>query len=265
MRSSLALVVLLPGLVFAQTAAKKQEPPAKAVPGCTGLPDHAKVREALRAIVKEGPDSTTGLGNHRWVTVVNRDGVVCLVAFSGGARGDQWPGSRLISAEKAFTANAFSLPSFALSTGNLWAGAQPGQSLYSIATSAAPNPDAVFAGQPEEHGQTNDPFVGKVVGGAIVFAGGLPLYDSEEKLIGGLGISGDTSCSDHVVAWKLRHALGLDQVPGGVSPNGTDNLILDVRNGQSSSGFGHPSCKGGKPSDEMIKKLVKDFGPGDKK
>ena len=64
-----------------------------------------------------------------WATVVDRDGVVCAVAFSGQGRGSQWPGSRVISAQKANTANAFSLdypnPSaifptgLALSTANL--------------------------------------------------------------------------------------------------------------------------------------------------
>jgi hypothetical protein len=39
-----------------------------------------------------------------WGTVVNRDGIVCAVAFTGGSRGDQWPGSRVISAQKANTA-----------------------------------------------------------------------------------------------------------------------------------------------------------------
>jgi len=39
-----------------------------------------------------------------WATLVNRDGVVCAVAFSGVNRGAQWPGSRAISAQKANTA-----------------------------------------------------------------------------------------------------------------------------------------------------------------
>jgi uncharacterized protein GlcG (DUF336 family) len=26
-------------------------------------------------------------------------------------------------------------------------------------------------------------------------------------LVGALGVSGDTSCTDHIVAWKLRKAL----------------------------------------------------------
>lgn len=60
-----------------------------------------------------------------WGSIVNRDGVVCAVAFTGGDRGSEWPGSRVISAQKANTANSFSLPGLALSTANLWAAVQP--------------------------------------------------------------------------------------------------------------------------------------------
>ena len=62
-----------------------------------------------------------------------RDGVVCAVAFSGAVADDQWPGSRLIAAEKANTANALSLKQMALSTANLYAGSQPGGPLFGLA------------------------------------------------------------------------------------------------------------------------------------
>jgi len=195
--------------------------------------------------------------------VVNRDGVVCAIVFSGPDRSAQWPASRLIAAEKANTANALSGPSFALSTANVYAASQPGQSLYSLITSAPPNPQAAFAGSPEQFGQPNDPMVGKPIGGIIVFGGGLALYD-KGKLVGGLGLSGDTSCADHVIAWRVRHQLKLDGVPMGVAPGQNDNMILDMQNGTSASGFGHPSCKGGKPSDETIKKLPEQFPLGPK-
>ena len=45
-----------------------------------------------------------------WGTVVARTGEVCAVAFTGKDAGSQWPGSRVISAQKANTANAFGLP-----------------------------------------------------------------------------------------------------------------------------------------------------------
>jgi uncharacterized protein GlcG (DUF336 family) len=237
----------------------------KPVADCAGLPDQPRLKAALQAVIKQGKNANTGLGNQEWAVVVNRDGLVCAVAFSGPDRGAQWPGSRVIAAEKANTANALSLPDFALSTANLWAGAQPGQSLYSLVTSAPPNAQAVYGGSPADYGQASDPLVGKAIGGVIVFGGGLPLYDASGKLVGGLGLSGDTSCADHVIAWKIRYALKLDAVPAGVAQNSNDNMILDVQNGSSLSGFGHPSCKGGKPSDDTIKALPNQFPTGKKK
>ena len=78
----------------------------------------------------------------------------------------------------------------------------------------------------------------------IVFGGGLALYD-QSGIIGALGVSGDTSCADHNVAWRVRHALGLDKVPNGPSKNHNDAIIYDIGpNGKSASGFGHPSCGG---------------------
>ena len=79
----------------------------------------------------------------------------------------------------------------------MYAASQPGQSLYSLTTSAPPNPLAVF-GNPTSLGTPNDPMVGKAIGGGIVFVGGLPLYANDGKIVGGLGLSGDTSCTDHV-------------------------------------------------------------------
>jgi hypothetical protein len=47
------------------------------------------------------------------------------------------------------------------------------------------------------------------------------------------------------VAWRVRHFLGLDNVPAGVSPNMKDAIIYDIGfNGKSGSGYGHPKCNG---------------------
>ena len=89
--------------------------------------DHDKLEKALKASVKpSGGPTNGGLDNN-----VNRDGAICAVAFSGGKPDDQWPGRRAIAAEKANTANALSLSGFALSTANLYAGAQPRVALCS--------------------------------------------------------------------------------------------------------------------------------------
>ncbi|MGE0823851.1 MAG: heme-binding protein [Candidatus Binatia bacterium] len=211
---------------------------------CAGLPTHAQVRDAL--ITARNADNG-GFGLHMWATVVNRDGLVCVVAFSGNNRGDQWPGSRVISAQKANTANAFSLPGLALSTANLFSAVQPGQSLFGLSDSNPVDPQVAYGGDPATYGQTDDPMVGKRIGGINTFGGGLALYNSDGALVGGLGVSGDTSCTDHIIAWRVRDALALDRVPGGVN-QGTDNILHDVTvdraTGQTSSisGFGHPTC-----------------------
>jgi len=213
-----------------------------AVAAC--LVDATKLREALRSSVKaSGGPANGGFENHQWAALVGRDGLVCGIAFSGDQVGDQWPGSRAIAMEKAATANAFSLKAMALSTANLFALAQPGQSLYGIVTASPPSPE-VNNGDAALFGTANDPMIGKRAGGVIVFGGGLALYNGTE-IAGALGVSGDSACADHNVAWRVRKALGLDKVPAGVSPQRKDAIIYDLNAaGQSASGFGHPKCAG---------------------
>ncbi len=205
----------------------------------SSLPSHAELQETLRAVVKE---NNGGFGFHMWATVVDRDGVVKAVVFSGNDRGDQWPGSRVISAQKANTANAFSLPGFALSTANLFSAVQPGGSLYGLQESNPVSPEVAYQGSSEKFGTEKDPMVGHKIGGVNIFGGGLALYNSEGKLVGALGVSGDSSCADHNIAWKVRHGLNLDYVPAGVSTTKDDNIVYDITNGISASGWGHPQC-----------------------
>src|SRR5262245_40764117 len=96
---------------------------------CKSLPGYAAVKSALAAAVAA---QGRGLDLQMWATLVGRDGIVCAVAFSGADRGAQWPGSRVISAQKANTANAFSLDGLALSTANLYSAVQPGGSLFGL-------------------------------------------------------------------------------------------------------------------------------------
>ena len=199
--------------------------------------------KALKSSAKaSGGPGNGGLDNNMWAAVVARDGILCAIARTGNNVGDQWPASRGIAIAKATTANGMSLPKFALSTANLWAGSQPGGYLYGSITAAPPDPSALYAGPSESYGTPTDPALGHAVGGTIVFAGGLALYNGS-GVVGGLGLSGDTSCGDHNVAWRTRHALGLDHVPGGPTSKRNDAIIYDVgANGKSKSGFGHPTC-----------------------
>ena len=241
-----ALTISLTLTCFAQTPAAQN--------ACRKLPTHARLKAAL----KKGLSSSRngGLNNNMWGTVVNRDGVVCAVAFTGVDRDDQWPGSRVISAQKANTANAFSLSAsvrrgaagLSLSTGNLYSAVQPGGSLFGLLESNPVNLPAAYGGNPERYGQSDDPMVGQRIGGVNAFGGGLALYDESGDVAGGLGVSGDFSCTDHIVAWRTRDEMGLDHVPTGVSPTGDDNIVIDTTvdpvtgHTVSESGWGHLDC-----------------------
>ena len=203
------------------------------------LPAHATLQNTLREVVAE---KNGGFGFNMWASIVDRDGVVQNVVFSGKERGDQWPGSRVIAAQKAHTANAFALPGFSLSTANLFSAVQPGGSLFGLQDSNPIDTKAAYGGDVDDIGTDDDPMIDKRVGGVNVFGGGLPLYNSNSELVGALGVSGDSSCADHNIAWKLRHKLGLDYVPKGVSSTQDDNIINDLASNKSKSGWGHPSC-----------------------
>src|SRR2546426_10142959 len=234
---------------------------AAADDACEGLPSHAALRGALATATAA---EASGLNNNMWATIVNRDGIVCAVAFSGVDRAAQWPGSRVISAQKANTANAFSLDStsfssgsgkaagLALSTANLYSAVQPGGSLYGLQHSNPVNTEVAYKGPSANYGTPNDPMVGNKIGGVNVFGGGLALYNVGKHLVGGLGASGDPSCADHNIAWRVRHILALDFLVGvgGVSgdPARPDNIVFDITpnpsggTGISAGGFGHPMC-----------------------
>jgi len=228
---------------------------------CSNLPSHVALQSAIAAATAA---ETSGLNNQMWATIVNRDGEVCAVAFSGANRGAQWPGSRVISAQKANTANAFSLDAssssngsgqangLALSTANLYSAVQPGGSLYGLQASNPVDTEVAYGGLSSFYGTALDPMVGAKIGGVNVFGGGLALYAPGKVIVGGLGVSGDTSCADHDIAWRVRHILNLDNLSGvgGVSgdPAHPDNIIYDITpnpnggTGISKGGFGHPTC-----------------------
>ena len=221
------------------TAPATAETPGQ--PGASRMPDWAALRAAL---VEARKEANGGFNLDMWATVVDRTGRVVAVAHTGALSDDQWPGSRVISAQKANTANAFSLRGLALSTANLYTATQPGGTLFGLQHSNPVDPRIAYAGDPGRYGTARDPMVGERIGGINVFGGGVALYGAGGELLGAVGVSGDASCADHNIAWKLRDRLGLDFVPGGVSPTKDDNIIYDITAGTrtSASGFGHPEC-----------------------
>lgn len=209
---------------------------------CKNLPDFKALKAAL---VKARQQGNGGLNLDMWGTIVDRSGTVCAVAFTGENYDSQWLGSRVISAQKANTANAFSLKGLSLSTANLYSAVQPGGSLFGLQESNPVNAELAYKGSEKAFGTAKDPMVSQRIGGVNVFGGGLALYNAKGEVIGALGVSGDTSCADHNIAWRLRHELELDYVPGGVAPTKDDQIIYDIAaTGKSAAGFGHPTCGG---------------------
>ena len=148
-----------------------------------------------------------------------------------------------------FRSNAFSLDYYAISTANLFGPSQTNNSLFGLQLSNPVDTKAAYRGNPKHYGKKNDPMVGQKVGGVNVFGGGLALYDESGK-IGALGVSGDTSCTDHTVAWKIRENLELDLVPRGVTTEmfTSDGSFLSLEGQTFTEHFATPS---GTKGDEM--------------
>lgn len=194
-----------------------------------------------------------------WVVMVDESGKVCHVVnrkiFSTDQNpntnadiSDSWLGSRIIAAQKAFTANAFSVDYYAISTANLFGPTQSNQSLFGLQHSLPVDAFPAYKKSSTRFGTVKDPMINQRVGGLNVFGGGLALYtqkpdgtgSTQTVKIGAIGVSGDTSCTDHVIAWKLRAKLGLDKVPRGPTTAGD---MFDK--------MGNPMNLGGIKGDEL--------------
>jgi uncharacterized protein GlcG (DUF336 family) len=199
-------------------------------PACAGLPTADQLKNSLKdAAIRYGDAGGLSHGKFSWAAVVNRMGVFCAAATSTDDRAAVWPGSRGIAIAKAFTANAFSSDTVAMSTARLYTLSQPGHSLWSAANGNPLNPACLST--PDKPGTG----VGQVCGGTIVFGGGVPLY-KEGRRVGGLGVSGDTSCTDHEMAKRVRESARLTPAGG----SGADDIIFI--GSDPPSVFAHPLC-----------------------
>jgi len=197
---------------------------------CKVLPTPEQLRQMLIEAPQSGGDAG-GLwgGRKSWAATVNRDGELCAIVVSTDDPAATWPGSRNIAISKAGTANAFSTDDKPLSTARLYTLTQPGHSLWGAAAGNPFNP--LCAGKPEDNGKGN----GKVCGGSIVFGGGLALYKGGVR-VGGIGVSGDTACTDHEIAKRVRQKAGLEPQGG----SGVDDITFSKADGPTV--FSHPLC-----------------------
>ena len=212
---------LILGAFFAIAFAGLRAAPASAAP-CS-VPGN--VIGALGAGFNQSIASGNGgffTPNMMWGAVVDRMGRVCTVFKAG----DAWPGSRAIAIAKAETANDFSNSKLSLSTANLYGLVVPGGSLFGLNQSNPYNP---IANDPRV------PILGAIPGGIITFGGGVALY-SGGQVIGAFGVSGDTSCADHAVAYETRTVAIRRHVVS--KPPNDDNIVY----GTVPNSTLHPHC-----------------------
>ncbi len=127
--------------------------------------------EQAQAAIQAAHQKSLELGVKMNIAVV--DAGANLVAFA--RMDDAWLGSLDIAIKKAKTARFFDMP-----TGDLGKASQPGGSLFNIEVSN---------------------------GGLITFPGGLPIADSTGRVVGAIGVSGDSVENDHTVAEAGRVAV----------------------------------------------------------
>ena len=197
---------------------------------CDALPKKSQLQAFLASAPGVGGNAG-GLfnGTQMWGAIVDRDGTVCVFVTSTTDQTQVWPGSQAIAKAKAYTANAFSLDALALSTARLYTFVQPSHSLFGLNNSNPFATDFLAPTSGSEGGK------GQIAGGIITFGGGVPLYQSG-KIVGGLGISGDTACTDHEIAKRVRTLAGLNP-PGGPAVDDISYSSVDL-----ASVFTHPLC-----------------------
>lgn len=198
---------------------------------CSQLPDMSQLKSLVTRAPHDGGDEGGFFhGTREWAVVVNRQGQICAVTSNQSDTNQLWPGSLAIAKAKAYTANAFSIDSKPISTARLYTLTQPGHSLWGIAAS---NPFVAtdLVGPAQGPGTPQN-----IQGGLISFGGGVPLYKNG-KIIGALGVSGDTACTDHETAKRTRHLANLDP-PGGPK---VDDILYPSVDGPGV--FDHPLCE----------------------
>lgn len=211
-------MILVTGLIFSLSAAAEH---ACDIPEATVQ----KIQNLLPAAVTQANGAALN-PSREWLAVVDRQGRLCTAIKVGDAQ----PYARAMAIAKAGTANGFSNSAFAASTANLYSLAQPGGLLYGFNSTNPFNAEFMAPGSG----------IGKVTGGVVTGAGGVPLYQNG-VVIGGLGLAGDTACADHVMAYRIRRSAGLDGIPYGAGYNGTDNIDY-LTPGQAPTGYKHPRC-----------------------
>jgi uncharacterized protein GlcG (DUF336 family) len=158
-----------------------------------------------------------------WCAVVDREGVLKDIRATDTSetpaavmKTDAWRASIEIAAAKAYTAVSVSSNRQALSSEDVGNASQPGADLWGVGNTNPYRPGT---------GNTNlnpDDLIGKKHHGIVTFGGGVPIYGNPDtncaggvkgKLLGAVGVSGDTVQNDIEVAKAMVHGAGYCTAP----------------------------------------------------
>lgn len=243
-----ALCVLVAALLGGVAEAAESQQADGIATLCTGLPRAFELRQLLRQaaipdnpllspILRRGPGGVGGQteGTRVWAAVVNRNGQLCAWTTSTRDATIPRPGAQAAAKAKAYTANAGNLSDPRLdplhgvaSTANFYNSTQPGAPFWGIAEANPFNPRFLLPSTDTITG------LGQIAGGSIAIGGGVTLQQGD-KVIGGLGVAGDTPCADHEMAKRVRDLAGLNPSAG---PLADDIGYVEA----GDEGATHPLC-----------------------
>jgi hypothetical protein len=117
----------------------------------------------------------------------------------------------------------FAQPQQRRHSGGLFSAVQTGGSLYGLQHSNPVDTEVAYGEGPGQSPPANASTFG------TVGPDGRPAHRRSQCVrrgswaqggvrVGGLGVSGDASCTDHMVAWRTRNTLSLDKFQGVTSP-----------------------------------------------
>lgn len=151
------------------------------------------------------PSAFRGAGNNTkmWCAVVNREGTLKLIKATDTDESpknimitDAWRVSIEVAIAKAFSGIALSSDQNAVTSRDLGTLSQPGQPLWGIGNT---NPYRPLTGNKPL--KPDDEILARKHHGIVTFPGGVPVYTCDtHKLVGGVGVSGDSVDNDETVA-----------------------------------------------------------------
>ena len=228
---------MLKYLSLAAVSTLAPEPPLPMPDTPCGVPTGIvqAVQKQLKTVVNLS-DANGGIfkPNRMWAAIVDRQGVLCSIHSSAefAPSTDVWPGSRAIAIAKAGTANDFS------NNGLAPLHREPLRPHTARRITLRPETTPIHSSRRISTSRNMHPATHPVASSPSAAASPCT---AAARSSARSAVSGDSSCADHAIAFRMRLLAGYNTLPGGVAPDNTDNIIY-AANGTPPTGFEQPHC-----------------------